>query len=356
MGHILLNVITARWLRIIGIIAWLFAGSTSFVRFARGDSGLLVWSIAYIAFGVVFWIGSDRRVTRQRRIASLVAQAVLAIVLAMLGMPHFEGALMALVAGQLPLVVPVWAAIVWALAQVLPLYLSISGRYSDVDIFKSLSSYLAFSAFAVAVVHLFQAERRARVDLAVERERVVIARELHDLLGHYLAGLKIQLDLARRKATGDSRAPLEEAHDVSKEMFTAVREAVERIKRKDVNLREELERIARSPEPQIELHFPSTLVIEQQSVVLVAHRCVMEAVTNVRKHANATRVKISLSPAGDDFAICVEDDGAKAGTIHPGNGLRGMRDRIEELGGTLEVVSMAGKGTTIRARLPREAT
>lgn len=349
--------ITERWLRIIGFSAWLVAGSTSFVRFATGGQGAAVWLVAYIAFGGVFFAGSDRRASRMRRIVCLVVQGLLAVTLAMLGMPHFEGALMALVAGQLPLVVPVWAAAMWALAQVPPLFLSVRGRYAEVETFKSISSYLAFSAFAIAVVHLFQSERRARVGLALERERVRISRELHDVLGHHLAALKIHLDLARRKADEASRAPLADAHEIAQDMLVAVRQTVVEMEaERSVNLREQLQQIAKKGvEPSIDLEFARGIVIEDPAFAHVALRCVQEAVTNVRKHAVATRVKVAVSPDGDDVLITVEDNGTKAGAkIEEGSGLRGMRGRVEELGGTLEVISTAGKGTTVRARLPRE--
>jgi signal transduction histidine kinase len=357
MGAILVTVITERWLRIIGFIAWLVAGSTSIVRFMGGAKVPVVWVAAYIGFAVLFFIGSDRRASRMRRIVCLVGQALTAVTLAMIGLPHFEGALLALVAGQLPLVVPVWAAVVWALVQALPLWASINSRYGPVDVGKSISSYLAFSAFAVAVVHLFQSERRARVELALAGERVRISRELHDVLGHHLAALKIHLDLARRKADEASRGPLADAHDIAKQMLTDVRATVgEMASDGTMNLRAKLEAMAKVPEPKISLDHAKALDIQDPMVAHVALRCVMEAVTNARKHANANKVKVVLSPDGDDLVIVVEDDGANAGNIEEANGLRGMRDRIEELGGTLEVVSTAGKGTTIRARLPLEAT
>lgn len=343
-----------RWLRIIGLGVWLIAGSTSFVRLAGEPRRAAPWMAAFAAFAVLFWIGSSWRATRAVRTTSLVGQAVCAALLAWLGMPMFEGALFALVAAQIPLALPVWASIVWAVVQLPVLWFVLPRDYNVVEVAKSLSAYLAFAAFAIAVVRLFESERRARVELARVGERVRVSRELHDVLGHHLTALSIQLDVARRTADGAARAPLDEAHGVAQRMLGDVRNTVAAMRSDGVtNLRDALGAVVRAvPRPKIDLRFPEAINVTDPACVHVALRCAQEALTNAVKHADAEHVIISIERDAELVVVTIEDDGKHAGPIRPGSGLRGMRERVEEIGGELEVEGIEGRGTTIRARIP----
>ena len=342
-----------RWLRIIGLGTWLIAGSTSFPRLVRDPRQAPVWLAAYLAFGVLFWIGSSRRAERARRVACLAGQTALAIGLAALGMPAFEGALLALVAAQLPLALPVWASIAWAAAQLPALWYVLPPDYNRVEVAKSLSAYVAFAAFAIAVVRLFESERRARLDAARAGERVRIAREVHDVLGHHLAALTIHLDLARRKSEGAAREPLERAYGASQLMLRDVRGIVATLREDDYDLRAALEAVVQAvAEPAVELSFPKDLTVRDAACAHVALRCIQEGITNSVKHARAKRLHVALARDGDDLVVRIDDDGKAAGPIRPGAGLRGMRERVEELGGRLDVDSVVDTGTTLIARLP----
>jgi signal transduction histidine kinase len=77
-----------------------------------------------------------------------------------------------------------------------------------------------------------------------------------------------------------------------------------------------------------------------------------ECLANAVKHAAATKVVISVQQAGYDIVITVTDDGYGGAVVTDGGGLRGLRDRVEALDGTLEVCSAAQHGTTVTARLP----
>ena len=342
-----------RWLRFIPVGVWLIAGSTSFPKLARDPRAMAPWLVAYVAFGALLWIGSDRRSSRNRTIACLVAEACLAGFLDWLGMPAFEGALFALVAAQTPLVFSVWTAIAWGIAQGVVLFLVLPHDYNRIEIAKSVSSYLGFAMITLALVRFFDSERRARVELARAGERTRITRELHDVLGHHLAALTIQLDLARRKTQGDARAPLDEAYGAAQRMLKDVRDTMTTLRKDEYDLRAALDAVVKAvPEPAIDVAFPSGLVVSDAAVAHVALRCIQEAITNTVKHARAKHIRVALSREGDDLMIAIEDDGAAAGEIREGSGLRGMRERIEELGGDIEVASESQRGTAVRARLP----
>jgi signal transduction histidine kinase len=88
------------------------------------------------------------------------------------------------------------------------------------------------------------------------------------------------------------------------------------------------------------------------AVESAAYFVVTEALTNVARHAHATRAAVAIARAGDRLVVEVRDDGVGGVAIDGGTGLAGLRDRVAALGGTLRVVSPAGGPTTILAELP----
>ena len=82
--------------------------------------------------------------------------------------------------------------------------------------------------------------------------------------------------------------------------------------------------------------------------------CCLEALQNVAKYANATHAEVRLSASGDELAFEVVDDGDgfDPGSTRRGSGLQGMADRVDAIGGTLEVRSQTGMGATVTGRVP----
>jgi signal transduction histidine kinase len=83
-------------------------------------------------------------------------------------------------------------------------------------------------------------------------------------------------------------------------------------------------------------------------------RCVQEIITNSVRHAHAQNLWIRLSMAPDGVAMSARDDGRGVSTVQAGNGLRGMSERLTQIGGKLEVESQEGAGFTLHAWIPRE--
>ena len=232
---------------------------------------------------------------------------------------------------------------------------------------------LAFSVGSIAA-----SERAARLDLeaasldlrATERllvesnraaERLHIARELHDTLGHHLAALAVTLDLARRRHDGehDSLAePIREAHRLARHLLADVRVVVGDLRNAPpVDLAAALADLASSPdEPTVVLDLPEDLEVREPAVAHALFRLAQEALTNSRRHSGAPRVELTLRAFDDplaSFELVVRDDGRGADSVVPGHGLRGMRERVEALGGELEITGRAGHGGfEVRARLP----
>jgi two-component system, NarL family, sensor histidine kinase DesK len=207
-----------------------------------------------------------------------------------------------------------------------------------------------------AIVRSNQALSVARAEvaqLAAEMERNRIARDLHDLLGHSLTTITVKAALARRlSATDPVRAAREiaEVEELSRRSLADVRAAVSNYR--DVTLAGELaagrEMLrAAGVDPQ----FPNACDVVRPEHAELFGWVVREGVTNVVRHARATRCSITLHVD----ALEVVDDGSAAGTFGAGNGLAGLRERVEAAGGTFAAGGIAPVGFRLRVDMPLRA-
>lgn len=203
-----------------------------------------------------------------------------------------------------------------------------------------------------AILRLSQIEVENLARLA-ERER--IGRDLHDLLGHTLSVIALKSDLARRLAERDpARAHQEiaEVERIAREALGQVRSAVTGIRA--AGLRTELARVRlmlEAADLQLRTELcDEPLPVATETALAFALR---EACTNVVRHARASRVEVRLSVDGGQAELCIADDGrGGVDQTNAGNGLRGLRERVEALEGQLHIDSARGQGTRLRIRLP----
>ncbi|MGB9075996.1 MAG: sensor histidine kinase [Terracidiphilus sp.] len=186
--------------------------------------------------------------------------------------------------------------------------------------------------------------------LTQEAERERIARDLHDLLGHTLTIITVKLDLARRLLSHDperdlARARIEivEAERTARNALAEVREAVSGYRAGELDA--EIGRAGRSLlSADVRLTtalVPVNLSSSQANVLCLALR---EAVTNIVRHAHATLCHVALFEMDGTIHFTVEDNGV-GGEIREGNGLQGMRERIQFVAGAVKVTSPANGGT-----------
>jgi signal transduction histidine kinase len=197
-----------------------------------------------------------------------------------------------------------------------------------------------------------QLEQLTRLLLtAQEEERRRIARELHDEAGQILTAVKIDLDLAGRKESaglvGRAIAQMRDLSNLLRPevldlgLLPAIRSLAE-----DVSARGRV---------RADLSLPESLSGIPPARQVAIYRIVQEALTNVLRHADASRVRIELEARNDHIALAVEDDGrGPSGELRPHLGLLGMRERVTALGGTLAVGPGSGRGFRIEASIPRE--
>jgi len=210
------------------------------------------------------------------------------------------------------------------------------------------------------------------LEAAKEDERQHIARELHDEMGPALTAVVINLQLL-----GTGAAATEEAgRRRIAETIELVDDIVERIRDLSLDLRPPLldemglvpaltgymETQSQRSGLDIDVRGDVDASRLSREVAITAFRVAQEAVTNVIRHAGATRAVVLLRERGDWLEVSIEDDGRgfdvqKATVEAPTGealGLLGMQERVQILGGELEIVSAPGRSTRVSARLPRE--
>jgi signal transduction histidine kinase len=188
-------------------------------------------------------------------------------------------------------------------------------------------------------------------------ERVRIARELHDLVGHHLTALTLNLEVATHLVEGKAAGHVQQAHSLARLLLADVREVVSDMREEDrVDLASALRTLAEGvPTPKIHLDLPAELAVTEPQRAQVLLRCAQEMITNSVRHARARNLWIRLTVNMDGLAMSARDDGRGVDDFRPGNGLNGMTERLKQLGGKLEIESKAGSGFTLHAWLPKEA-
>lgn len=212
-----------------------------------------------------------------------------------------------------------------------------------------------FYAQQQRATELLRKANREIEQLAKTAERERIARDLHDLLGHTLTVIALKSELAHRVVDADAgRAKTEmiEVEETARKALAEVREAV--LGYRSEGLPAEIVRARRtltSAGVEMESSIAEVVLTPGQNDVLCL--ALREAVTNIVRHARATRCVVGLAVNAETIVFSVEDDGVGcAGKEN--NGLRGMRERAAALGGELVVGSAAGSGTRVEIRVPHD--
>jgi signal transduction histidine kinase len=334
---------------------------------------LLPLSALYLALGI--W-GFDYA---RRRSHLLVSVAYLLIEFA-IGMRINDLA----IGGGLPLILlPLAAQAVLLLPRVLAgamCLLVIAGVSGNLSWFPAWPDWLRNIAqattavvFVVVYVGVAQREHDARqraealsaevAQLATANERNRMAREIHDTLGHYLTVIHVQLEAARAVLGTDanrSMLAVSRAQTLAKDGLAAVRQSVKAL-REDASVDGVAEQIASLVDSVRDEGFSAAFRTSGRPrpvsapVALALHRTTLEALTNVRKHADAANVEIELAFRDDGRVhLRVHDDGRGAAdeTAGTGFGLKGIRERAEQLQGSANYRTAPSEGFTLYVELP----
>ena len=241
---------------------------------------------------------------------------------------------------------------------------------------RNVAQATAAVVFVVVYVGVAQREREARqrtealaaevAQLAAANERNRMAREIHDTLGHYLTVIHVQLEAARAVIGRDPDRGLlavTRAQGLAKDGLTAVRQSVRALREENVEasvdgIAEQIASIVKSVRDErftVALTIVGTPRPVSAAVALALHRTTLEALTNVRKHADAANVEIELTFRENGLVqLHVHDDGKGAveETAGSGFGLRGIRERAEQLKGRANYRMAPNEGFTLDVELP----
>lgn len=237
------------------------------------------------------------------------------------------------------------------------------------------SLYGTFHLFAVIMQSAISAEQQAKEALAEKNlelqsaqqlllaasrqtERTRIARNLHDLLGHHLTALTIQLQIASYHTDGEAKLQVDKSLQLARLLLSDVREAVSSMRDStDLNLWQLLQPVVENLPESLQVEFDIPTELSVSSILQAQHflMLVREAVSNTLKHAGASKLSIVARLEQQELAVTITDNGKLVANWQWGNGLTGMQERLAECGGSLKVITNTG-AMQLQIRLPQELT
>ena len=337
IAFVLLTMIPLLWRRRAPLMVAVIAVCASLIGSTRG------YALALTSVGAFVALASAAYLTDRRRTVALGGFTLVALI-----------TISSIAGGSF---IGVQALIVDASAPLLALFAG--------DVMRTRRLYAErWQARAEEVERLRDADRQR----AVAQERVRLARDVHDIVGHYLAGIALQARAGLRRVRSDparTTDALTEIDHLASDALAETRRAVGIIRSADAlsDLRpapgiediEELIARVRTPDVRIELRRDQASRSLPASMQTAAYRIVQEALSNVIKHAGPATAQVTIEQQPDALTVTVRDDGkatANARSDEQGNGLLGMRERAEQVGGTLQVGPRSDGGWRVEATLP----
>jgi len=360
-------------------VAWLAAASSPFahagapvVPYPQWVAGFAALSLFLLALGARALL-EERSAADAALGAAVVLQAVLAPVSLWLLNDHLLAVLLVLVAAQLAALHKPHVAIAALTLANFALFAWLAESQKGPKAIQVGLAYVAFQLFAAFVTRAAYAAYESRRDLlranrelqatralvaegARAQERLRLSRELHDIAGHKLTALKLQLSLAFRSQAATASMALSRCLTLADELLTDIRTVVSTLRQEDnIDLRAAL--LALNPgvaSVSVKFNVEPDAVVSDIAKAEALVRCAQEGLTNALRHGGATEILVTLSRNEQELVLSIEDNGAGYQSAEPplGNGLRGLRERLEEFQGVVSLNRRAPGGCVLRAALP----
>jgi len=343
------------------------------------DVALLAWTGCYVLFGLVYWLltrSLGSRVDGPTRVTVLVILTGTALAIGALSKSGLSALLLVIVAAVVPWLVSLPVGMVWmvvahlALIPVLPAFGGIIYSVMQACLYFGFSALMFITSMVASQqanereeLRQLNSELRATRALLAEStriaERMRIARDLHDLVGHHLTALSLNLEVASHLTNDTAREHVLKAQSTAKQLLADVREVVSELRQDDaIDLSQALRSLTEGvPGLTVHLAIPPRFGVEDPRRAQMLLRCVQEILTNTVRHANARHLWLTFRHTGpDELCLDARDDGrgtaSVTGSFRPGNGLNGMRERLAEFGGTVAFRDVPEGGFALTARLP----
>lgn len=372
-------------LRYAGLFTWACVGIPLLRRYWKGEDGytsieVVGWWASYVAFGLSYWLVTrdlGKRPRWQSQLPMLIVLNVAAIGIGFFSHSGLSGILLLVIAGVLPWLLPFAPGVVWLVLQnfsLVPVFIYRVEGFEWFDALLQSGLYFGFSGFTfvTSLVARQQADsreeqRRLNSELRATRalltessrigERMRISRDLHDLIGHHLTALSLNLEVASHLVSGNAKEHVCQAQSVAKLLLSDVREVVSQLRDDDtIDLTAALKTLVEGVRGvAIHLQLPPRFALDDPRRAQVLLRCAQEIITNTLRHAQARNLWLHFERVGSQLRLHARDDGRGAGEIKQGNGLTGMRERLAQIGGRLDIATARNNGFILDAHVPAEA-
>ena len=355
-----------RLIGVAGLIAWVMVGLPSWVYHAGASATDWRWTTAFLIFGAAFAIDYVRPLR-----VLLVLESAAGISLIYLSCNSYEGTLLVVAAMQLGPRLRRMPGVIWLLTQTVVLAAVLSVRLGPRFAVALAPPYLGFQLLAFFALHLMAREVTTRSELAAVNaelralqhivedssrmaERLRIAGELHDALGHRLTVLALNLEVLLQSTDGAVKQRVETCQGYARQLLADVREIVAGSQCSEgVPVAEALRTLmAAVPRPRVHLRVADSMRIVDPEGTHILFRCVQEIMTNAARHSGAENLWIVVDQEGRSVRLRAHDDGHGSDGSGSGFGLRGMRERIERAGGEIHFTTHPEQGFGVTALLP----
>lgn len=331
--------------------------------------------VALLAMLALFVASAARRNENDTPPWNVIAQGLLVVLAEWLLRGGQTAVLLIIVAGQGVLLFSTRIFVLWMLAFNAGIAALWIGRTDSIgNLLLSLLPIFGFQAFAALTGHYAGSRERAREHLArinaellatrrlLEEsaragERLKLSRELHDVAGHSLTALKLNLARLARDPALAAREELQVSSALADDLLGQIRQVVGTLRAHDgFDLRAALEALAQPiPGVRIAIDIEDHLRVDDLEQAETLLRCAQEAITNALRHGRAGEIRIALQRIDGALTLSIANDGLAPARIDFGNGLTGMRERLDAVGGTLEIVATPPRGLQVIARIPNAA-
>jgi signal transduction histidine kinase len=370
-------------LRVGGLATWALVGLSLVLRSVDSDRPIPpedLWKLwlSFAAFGYTYWwIASERIASDLQQLLALLVLSIMPVLIIHWTKSGIGVLLLIIAAGILPWYRDAPTAFGWVIVQSflnLPVFLA-SGRYSIGEALLQCGLYLGCSGFSYMIswigrgqseareaLRRANGELRATQSLLVEGERAAerlrISRDLHDVVGHHLTALSLNLEVANHLCEGKARQHVQTALQISKLLLSDVRDVVSQLRHADgIDLAAAVQSLVEGvPSPQVHIELPERFTVHDPARAQVVLRLTQEILTNTIRHARARNLWIRYELDGPAVRLIARDDGCGApADLRRGNGLSGMGERLAQFGGQLVIDTAPGLGFSLTARVPLEA-
>jgi signal transduction histidine kinase len=355
-------------LRASGLLIWLALSAYTLLQ-AKSDTRLAIWAVGSVLFALAFWRGTSFR--GPSAWVLIVQGAAIAEMVGVL-CNGYEGFLLVLMAAQLGYWGRISHPFIWVTLEAVALCVAIAVHWSLQPALILAPPYFGFGVLMLVATRLLREEAETRAQLSrtnqeLQRaqaelsrtarldERLQIAQNLHDSLGHHLTALSLNLEAASHASMPDSASgPIHTAQQLARASLREIRALVHDAKEeRTIDLAHELQQLAQDlPSPKLHVTCTPPLPELAPDVARVLLQTVQEVTTNSIRHGAASNLWIAIDSSPGHVALRARDDGRGTSSIRIGFGLAGIQRRIEALGGSVRLGSGAGSGFEVHLELP----